>query len=436
LVIGTDDRGAPRLAMGRGQEWHSFRVLPGMSFENASIDGTGGSVLLMGGGQLFRLTTRDQVEPQPLAREGVRLSAMSTSGPDLVLSSIAAQLPPGSVSVAATAEHVLVGTRDIGVARFLDGEARPHSWLRRRQMFVDATTLSVACSAPDDCWIATGSRSAWRWTGRRFVAGGPDEVVLQMVRDRAGGIYALHREARSNTIKMSRVDASGQWTAVPKIEVTTPGTDAEVSFARFASPGGLWVGLRYREGLDLRSWGIAVVELGAGKVQYHHATDDVAEQKKMMPVPMGAVDADVRGGAAWFATSEGVAKLSMGMVQLWNESNGLRSELVRAIAVAPKGNAVFAATAAGIGRFDGASWQFPAQLGFDVNDLAATANGQLWMATSRGVAAFDGETVRRVDVRRGMVENDVRDIAVDRYDRIWARGPGSLTLISPQGEAW
>jgi hypothetical protein len=30
----------------------------------------------------------------------------------------------------------------------------------------------------------------------------------------------------------------------------------------------------------------------------------------------------------------------------------------------------------------------------------------------------------------GLAENEMLDIAVDQFDRVWARGPGSLTLIS------
>jgi hypothetical protein len=30
----------------------------------------------------------------------------------------------------------------------------------------------------------------------------------------------------------------------------------------------------------------------------------------------------------------------------------------------------------------------------------------------------------------GSPENHIVDIAIDQYDRLWARGPGSLTLIS------
>ena len=446
LVVGRDAQGGSRLALGRGDTWHSYRVLPGVDFDDAALDDDG--VLLMGGGQLYRLAPRDHQEVRPLARDGARLSAMSSGGPDLALGATQLALPAGAASLGVSAEHVLVGTRDIGVARFASGELRPGSWLRRGHMFVDASTLSVACAAPDNCWIATGARSAWHWTGERFTAGGPDEVVLAVVRDRSGFILALHREARDAAIRLSRVDSAGQWAPIPKVVLTTPGKDPEVSFARYSSAGALWVGLRYREGLELRSWGVAIIDVGSGKVQYHHARteaelrqDEVrwerrarkdarGEPPRMMPIPRGVADADVRGDAAWFATNQGVARLALGAIKLWNESSGLRSELVRAIAVS-RGNTVYAATGAGVARLVGERWQFPPQLGFEVNDLAVTGGGQLWMATPRGIAAYDGNKVRRVDVRRGLVENQILDIAIDRYDRIWGRGPGSLTLISP-----
>lgn len=446
LAIGEDAAGGAVLAVGRGTRWHSYRVLPSVALTAAAIDGDG--VLLVGAGQLHRLALRDHEEVRPLARDGVRLSAMGGDGPELELAQTQLQLPPGATSLEVSDEHVLLGTRDIGVARYAAGELRPGSWLRRRRMLSDATTLSVACTARDDCWLATGSRSAWHWTGDGFAAGGPDEVVLAVVRDRSGFVLALHREARDSAIRLSRVDSAGQWAPIPKVVLSTPGKDPEVSFVRAAPSGALWVGLRYREGLQVRPWGIAIVELGSGRVQYHHAMsadelradelrweertlrDERGAPPRMMPVPRGVVDAEVRSDAAWFATSEGVARLALGVVQLWNENSGLRSELVRAVALGLRG-AVYAATPAGVGRYLDGAWTFPPLLGFEVNDLAVASGGQLWMATPRGIAAFDGSKVRRVDVRRGLVENQVLDLAIDRYDRIWGRGPGSLTLISP-----
>src|SRR5207237_272389 len=116
---------------------------------------------------------------------------------------------------------LLVGTRDLGVARFRAGDPHPRDWLRRRQMFRDATKLSVACARENECWIATGARRAWHWLGDRFVAGGSD-VVLDVVRDPSGPIYALHRGTQEKEIHLSRIDGP-TWTQVAKIGLVTPG---------------------------------------------------------------------------------------------------------------------------------------------------------------------------------------------------------------------
>jgi len=141
------------------------------------------------------------------------------------------------------------------------------------------------------------------------------------------------------------------------------------------------------------------------------------------------VDADVRGDTAWFATNEGVARLAHGEVKVWTEADGLRSELARAVTIAPDGSVIIA-TGAGAGVWNGSGWEFPAALRFEINDVVATRNGQVWMATERGIAAWDGKKVRRVDMLRGLAENEMLDVATDQFDRVWARGPGSLTLIS------
>jgi hypothetical protein len=190
-----------------------------------------------------------------------------------------------------------------------------------------------------------------------------------------------------------------------------------VAFAQFAAPGKLWVGLRYRED-EPQSFGIAIVEPVAGRVSYRDTDHGI---------PAGAVAADVRGATAWLATDDKVVRLTTSATTTWTTAEGLRDDL-RAISVAPNGDVVVA-TRAGAGMFDGRSWEFPAALRFEVNDVVATRSGA-WMATERGVVAWDGRNLRRFDTLRGLAENEVLDVAADQYDRIWARGPGSLTLIA------
>jgi ligand-binding sensor domain-containing protein len=246
-----------------------------------------------------------------------------------------------------------------------------------------------------------------------------------------GGYLALHRGSDDRKIALSHVDGE-TWTPIEGITLTTPGLRPEISFARFAPSGILWVGLRYRDGLEIRPWGVALIDVAMGAVAYHHASADRRELAQgVLPVPIGSVDAAfLPDDEVWLATSEGAARLIGSKVTLYDESTGLESELLRAVAVT-RGGMVFVASRAGIGTFDGEHWAFPRELGFPVNDLAVAPDGRLWMGTERGIALFDGRRVRRVDVRRGLLENQILDVVIDELGRVWARGPQSVTLISP-----
>ena len=388
----------------------------------------------MGGERVYRISPAGAAQVRPLSRDGMRLVPVTSggAGSEWVIDPIDLVVPVGALTLTTVDERLLIGTRDLGTARYRDGDAHPRDWLRRKEMFDDATTLSVACARERDCWIATGAHQAWHWTGDSFVAGGPDQVVVAVVRDPAGPIYALHRGTSENELHLSRIDGT-TWTAISRVALTTPGTGPEVSFARFATSGSLWVGLRYHDGVERRAYGIAILDTATGKTAYHRteAAAGPADRKaaKMWPIPVGVVDAEVRGGKAWFATNEGVARLANGEVTVWTEADGLRSELARAVTIAPDGNVIIA-TGAGAGVWNGTAWDFPPALRFEINDVVATRNGQIWMATERGIAAWDGKKVRRVDMLRGLAENEVIDVTADQFDRVWARGPGSLTLIS------
>lgn len=427
LAIGADDQGHERLAIGKQLAWTSYRTMPEITWDAATRRGN--AIVVMGGGHVYRIARADEETFRPLARDGLRLVPLAGgTASDWVIDPSDVVVPPGATALGSEGDELLIGTRDLGTARYREGAANPTDWLRRKQMFEDASTLSVACARADDCWLATGARQAWHWTGERFLAGGPDEVVLAVARAPDGAIYALHRAVSEQEIHASRIDGT-TWTPVPKIALTTPGESPEISFARFAPSGALWVGLRYHEAEERYPYGIAILDLATGKVTYERAGGSSEGQPRMLPIPVDVVDGELRGDTAWFATREGVARLAGGRVALWTEADGLRSELARAVTIAPDGD-VIVATGAGAGIWNGKAWDFPPALRFEINDVVAARNGQVWMATERGIAAWDGNKVRRVDARRGLAENEVLDLAIDQFDRIWARGPGSLTLIS------
>jgi hypothetical protein len=430
MAIGGDAEGHEKIAIGNKAGWVSYRALPALTWDAATRSGD--ALVLLGGGRVYRVSPAvGNGAVRPLSRDGVRLvPTQSGVTSEWMIDPIELVLPPSPTTLGATRDELLVGTRDLGTARYAPGDAHPRDWLRRKQMFEDANTLSVACRTQNDCWIATGARQAWHWGGERLAAGGPDQIVLAVARDPGGVIYALHRAPNEKEIHLSRVEPTGAWTRVAKVALTTPGDVPEVSFTRFAPTSALWIGLRYRDGNERRAYGVAIVEPATGKVTYHR-TEQAAQaaKSKMLPIPVGVVDGELRGDTAWFATNEGVARLQNDSVKVWSEADGLRSELARAITITQDG-IVFVGTGAGAAVWDGKAWSFPPALQFEINDLVATHNGQVWMATERGIAAWDGKKVRRVDTRRGLAENSVLDVAADQFDRVWARGPGSLTLIS------
>jgi hypothetical protein len=426
MVIGEDKSGKQEVAIGGSTGWSSYRVSPDATWEAAVAQGD--QVIALGQGHLYRLAARSG-ERRQLSRDGYRLSPTAGTAAPPVIDPIDATLPDGQPTITAWGDDIVIGTRDLGAAR-IPQAGGPIAWLHRGAMFDGATSLSVACRNKDDCWVATGARRAWRWRGDGFEPDGPlDQAVLAVVRAPQGDVYALHRPGDAKKITISKVDPDG-WKELATLE--TPGDHPEVSFAAFSPGGLLWVGLRYHQGKEEHPWGVALVDVALGAVAYHHASGDQREARRgVLPVPIGVVDgAFMDEDEIWFATSEGVARLSGKKVTVWNETSGLESEIVRAIAASP-GGIVFAATGAGVGEYDGDRWKFPKELGFPVNDLALAGDGRLWLATDRGVALYDGKKIKRLDVRRGLVENEIDDVALDAFGRVWARGPGSLTLISP-----
>jgi ligand-binding sensor domain-containing protein len=433
LVIGENKGGKQRVAVRKGQAWTSFKVSPDVTID--AIAAMGDGLVAKGGRHLYALAPAGAGKRKMLSRDGVRLlptGGETGTGAPITIELLPAMLPADATAIATAGDEIFVGTRDVGIGRWRADSMQPVSWLRRRELLAGATTLTVACRKRNDCWLATGTRRAWHFDGESFEPAGPEaQAVLAVVRSGDGDLYGLHRGGDASSIEISKIDRDGTWTPIGA-KLKTPGDRPEVSFARFSPGGVLWVGLRYVDGQDMRPWGVALVDVAVGMIAYHHATADKKERKQgVLPVPIDVVDAAfVSDDEVWMASSEGAARLLGKEITVWNESTGMTSELTRAIAVS-RGGVVFAATGAGVGEYDGESWTFPRALSFSVNDLAIARDGKLWMATDRGVALYDGKKVKRVDVRRGLLENEITDVAIDEHGRVWARSAESLTLISP-----
>jgi ligand-binding sensor domain-containing protein len=121
-----------------------------------------------------------------------------------------------------------------------------------------------------------------------------------------------------------------------------------------------------------------------------------------------------RSGSAWFATEQGVFRLSGQTLTQLNEGNGLASNNVHWAASIAGGSAVVFATSKGASVFKDGEIRSLADLdGYDVRHVFEDADGRLWFATARGVIIFNPQTAKAdlIDLHRGLADNDTRWIA-------------------------
>jgi ligand-binding sensor domain-containing protein len=223
------------------------------------------------------------------------------------------------------------------------------------------------------------------------------------------------------------------WVRVSELAIETPGGRPRVTFARFSPSGVLWLGLAYKdEAAEERAYGVALIDIALGAIIYHHGSADSGEARRgVLPIPNNVVEASfMSDDEAWLATTEGAVRVRGESVQVFSEGDGLKSEILRGVACSA-GGMVYVAARTGVGAYDGDTWRYPRALAGTTNDIEISADGRLWMATSQGLAVFDGARVRRLDVRRGLLQNDIDDVALDHLGRVWVRGSQGITVVTP-----
>ncbi len=435
VIVGETDDGKQRIAIYRNGIFASFRASPDHRWLAATRRGE--EVVIMTKRKLYAMGTAHK-GARRLRRDGMRLVPLA-SGSDTersrspyVISEVDAKVPTGAHSIATAGEELLIGTNDLGTAVMKPGSKRVH-WLRRGELGGGGENISVACVDRDDCFVATGGRGVWHFDGGTFgPIGDPEAVVLAVARSAGGEVFALFRMGDEAKVRFARID-SGAWTELEEIQIQTPGHRAGLSFAKFSPRGMLWVGLVYQDETNQElSYGVAEIDTSLALIAYHHASHDEDDADKgVLPIPISVTDVAFLGEQeVWLASQEGAVRIQGQTMRVFMESEGLVSELLRSIAVT-SGGVVFAATGVGVAVFDGEKWSAPAPLQRAVNAVAVGPKGKLWMATPRGVASYDGARVRRLDSRRGLLEDDIADIVIDRFGRIWALSESGISIVIP-----
>src|SRR5262249_51248798 len=248
VAVGDDSEGKSRIAVFVEGGLSTYKLS-----NDARIAAAAGR-LLPAGGQLYTLGAGGSGAIQLLHVAGKHPNAPY----GVTVSDVAGAAD--ATALAGDATTVFVGTRSKGTARVEQGAT---SWLRTRELVVGARSLFVACHERNECYVATGGMTAWRYDGKAFAPlaiGARPSIVLAVVRDPKGEVIALYREPSERMLHVARLE-KGSFVARSELRVETPSGASVLSFARFAADGLLWLGLQYLddEG-DPRPYGVALVD--------------------------------------------------------------------------------------------------------------------------------------------------------------------------------
>lgn len=343
-------------------------------------------------------------------------------------------LPDAVTAVGPDGPMLYVGTRFLGAARI---EPNLVTHFRTGDLARDAVSLSVACVKAQDCYVATGGAAAWHYDGRSFEPAAIDPEagsrVLAVVAVPPDQVLAIHRGARDQVLRISTV-AEGRWSPIAVQEVQVPEGVPDITFAVVAPNRHLWLGLNYVDRVgDRVDYGAAEVSLDLGKVTYHRRFTSSKVVGQGLSIPNDVVTVYFRNVKDfWFGSHSGAAHVTGTQVRLYTENDaGLESEYIRDILEGPDGN-MWVATSRGVGTFNGKRWLFPPE--GDVLHLRTTAlvrdrHNVVFIGTERGLFAKIGPDLERIDVTRGLLDNHVLRLATDKTDRVWLLTEKGLSTV-------
>jgi hypothetical protein len=437
-VVGYDAKGAHQIAFLDDATFSTFRLSPA----NAILAATRrqGELLLVVPGRVLSVSAApaDNDAARELVRDGLHLSPVmgKKRRAPYRIAALPALPPPEVTHVLPLGPELFAGTRSVGTARLSLGRQDGRAWFRSHELVEGSTSLTVACRAANDCYVATGGRQAWRFDGKVFspvtLKDAPKDgmIALAAVRAPAGEIMLLYRSLAEHGLHVAKLGPEG-FVPDATLQLSTPNGTTMLTFAKFSPDGLLWVGLEYLDGEgDSRPFGVATIDLSLNVVSYHHEDARDAKQTGVLPVPNDSVDVAFLGDEIWFASKSGAARIEREQVTVWSEADELRSEILRGV-VTTEGGVVYVASSSGVGEFDGTRWSYPKALSIRTNAIARGKDGRLWLGTPRGLVVFDGKSTARYDRRDGLLDEMIENIVVDESGRVWARSDAGITIVSP-----
>lgn len=446
-VVAGNLGGAPRLYALTMAGVEGFQAAPGprvIALVDRGGDARGGDAVLIAGppGKPQAYTLRALAPTEAYPPGSLRFSSLVRERAGRWAAVPAADKLPADVALAAAAgKDLFVGGARLGVARATPDGPR---FLPGSQLVGDARRLYVGCASRVRCFVVTDGPRAWLTDGASYQPtrlGEPEGATpLALTTDVQGVMFAIAREPESSSLVITklapgvRAPVETDWQPLHKIGLELPPkTTPTVSFAAVSGANTLWLGLRVTgaDGAD-SGWGAVEIELGNGHaVQHrpHRANEKIAAEA--LPLASNLTGILFDSGATYYSSLAGVSRWHQGQLRTWSENEGLASELVHAIGRGSDG-AIWVATSEGLARYDGQNWRPLGTTGLVTRGLATDGTGRVWIATGKGLRMLPaGTAAPGADPGAAPVvlAGDMRDVASDRFGRIWAMSTSSIALV-------
>jgi hypothetical protein len=149
----------------------------------------------------------------------------------------------------------------------------------------------------------------------------------------------------------------------------------------------------------------------------------------------------VSGHDYWIGTqSQGVIhyRSDTKTTEIYNTGNsGLSHNVINDIAIAPNGE-VWVATNKGVNRFSGGNWQTYTEedglISDQVNTVVISPTGIVWLGTNKGISRYDGAWTSYTKAN-GLPHNKVTGLAVEGADTLWVVMANN-TISRYNGSTW
>jgi len=351
------------------------------------------------------------------------------------------RLPPDVTLAASAGNDLYVATQRMGVARATPDGPR---YVPGSQLVGEARHFHVACASRVRCFVVTDGPRAWVTDGDTYQTtrlGEPEAATpIALATDAQGTTFAVARDAEATGLVLTRLPPNvrapveSDWQPLHKIALELPPkATPTATFAAVSGGNTMWLGLRVTDAAGVDSgYGAVEIDLGNGHaVQHRPRRAGEKVPPEALPLPTGLTGIMFDKGATYYASLSGVSRWQEGQLRTWNENDGLASESVHAIARGSDG-AIWAATSGGLARFDGQNWVPLGSTELATRGLARDGKGRVWVATAKGLRLLPPDaagTAADPAAAPIIVAGDMRDVATDRFGRIWAMSNTSIALV-------